>query len=414
MKKFLTVLGVLFAISLVLQVLGITPDNDEDKKKPTKTEYTSVEDFEKDLEDNYDLKDVTVSFSVTEIKEKSSKGYTLIAGKHLYFLLDTKPESVSVGDTVTVKTSKVKKSGIRWYINCSVMPDSSVSRSVDVPTPSDAITEAPTSALMPTDAFPPSPAATQTPTPTLEPTKEPSATPTPTPTPEPTLTPTPTPEPIPEYTTNTLSVAREGKEGWFTYVNDEGDVHEYVFVDFDEKLVYLYDYDTKKPSESFGACFLLTGGDLNSGINVKGYTDTEEVNFSYRFEIQRVPDTLVMKDSDGSTMKLKATDLIAAADLLENVDVYDFTNPANIVRTATPTPAPKHYTGRLDSYETDAYVYYVVNINTYKFHEKNCRHVKRMYEENTNYATENGFASWDDARNWLINHGYSPCGTCCP
>ena len=90
--------------------------------------------------------------------------------------------------------------------------------------------------------------------------------------------------------------------------------------------------------------------------------------------------------------------------------------PDNVIRsnTPTPTPKPKNYTGKLDWHEENFLVYYVVNINTYKFHKTGCRHIRQMYEENTNYATDHGFASLQDARNWLIDQGFSPCGTCHP
>ena len=82
--------------------------------------------------------------------------------------------------------------------------------------------------------------------------------------------------------------------------------------------------------------------------------------------------------------------------------------------TKTPTPKPQKVTNSLDSSSGSYHVYYVVNINTYKFHKRGCRHVGRMYAENTMYATSHGFATVKDARDWLISHGYSPCGTCDP
>ena len=90
------------------------------------------------------------------------------------------------------------------------------------------------------------------------------------------------------------------------------------------------------------------------------------------------------------------------------------TNTPTPKPTNTPTPKPQKLTGKLDEYEKNYRVFYVANINTKKFHYRYCRHVDRMYESNTNYATEHGFADYEDARNWLIKHGYDPCGTCNP
>lgn len=84
------------------------------------------------------------------------------------------------------------------------------------------------------------------------------------------------------------------------------------------------------------------------------------------------------------------------------------------VPTATPTPISRNLTGELDYDAENYHVYYVVNVNTYKFHERGCRHISKMKPDNTYYATDNGFASWEDARNWLISQGFSPCGTCEP
>lgn len=264
-------------------------------------------------------------------------------------------------------------------------------------------------------------AVVTTPEPTQSPTTPPSPTNTPTPTitpsntPIPTFTPTPTHEPIPDYTTNTLEAAKEGKAGMFSYVCEDGDIREYVLIDFDEKEFYLFEHYLKDPEESYGACMLITGGDLNSELNVKCYTN-KTLSISCKFKSKKDPSILICSDSDGGQTTYRTTDLLAMLDTVESFDIYDLSNPSNITRSNTPTPTakPQNYTGKLDMYENDYYVYYVVNINTYKFHNTYCRHISRMYEENANYATDHGFADWEDARNWLISHGYSPCGTCCP
>lgn len=48
---------------------------------------------------------------------------------------------------------------------------------------------------------------------------------------------------------------------------------------------------------------------------------------------------------------------------------------------------------------------YVLNTATLKFHHPNCRHVKKIEEEN--FAT-------CDSREWAISNGYQPCKVCCP
>ena len=90
------------------------------------------------------------------------------------------------------------------------------------------------------------------------------------------------------------------------------------------------------------------------------------------------------------------------------------------VPTNTPTPEPsptpiaRAVTGALDWDDEGYTVYNVVNINTGKFHKPGCRHISKMYAENTNYATNNGFVSKDAAHDWLISQGFDPCGTCKP
>ncbi len=49
---------------------------------------------------------------------------------------------------------------------------------------------------------------------------------------------------------------------------------------------------------------------------------------------------------------------------------------------------------------------YVLNTNTHKFHEPNCRHVKTIKEKNYEETTK--------TREEVIEDGYDPCGTCKP
>lgn len=247
------------------------------------------------------------------------------------------------------------------------------------------------------------------------PTEAPTDAVTPKATNSPSPTSSPTPEPILEYTTNTLQVAREGKTGMYSYTASEGDMQDYILIDLDEKEFYLFYLYPKTPSENFGACFLITGGDLNSGLSVEGYME-DTISLSCKFEKKGEPGVLIFTDGDGSTMTFQATSMPDMLDVIEDFEVFDCSNPANVVRSNTPTPTPKSksYTGKLDWYEEDYLVYYVVNINTYKFHNPGCRHIKKMYEENTNYATDHGFATKQEARDWLIDQGYDSCGTCCP
>jgi hypothetical protein len=82
--------------------------------------------------------------------------------------------------------------------------------------------------------------------------------------------------------------------------------------------------------------------------------------------------------------------------------------------TATPTPQPRQLTGRLDYGGDDCYVYYVVNINTGRFHKPNCSSIGQMNSENARYATDHGFADRSAARSWIITMGYAPCQRCNP
>lgn len=83
--------------------------------------------------------------------------------------------------------------------------------------------------------------------------------------------------------------------------------------------------------------------------------------------------------------------------------------------TNTPTPAPvRHYTGRLDWSSNSGSVYYVVNINSSKFHRPSCGSADTIKSENKMFATNNGFASSSEARSWLISNNYSPCKNCHP
>ena len=49
---------------------------------------------------------------------------------------------------------------------------------------------------------------------------------------------------------------------------------------------------------------------------------------------------------------------------------------------------------------------YILNKNTGKFHHKECFAIKLMYEKNKVYC--------NDERNFIIEHGYTPCLKCKP
>lgn len=49
---------------------------------------------------------------------------------------------------------------------------------------------------------------------------------------------------------------------------------------------------------------------------------------------------------------------------------------------------------------------YILNTNTMKFHNPNCRSVSKMNDTNKE--------SFNGPRQWLIDNGYEPCGTCKP
>ena len=56
----------------------------------------------------FDLTGKTVTITPIDYKPNSAYGYNLWAGEHLNFVSNTAP-SISVGDTVTVRVTKVRK-----------------------------------------------------------------------------------------------------------------------------------------------------------------------------------------------------------------------------------------------------------------------------------------------------------------
>lgn len=391
MKKFLAAIGILILASALFEALGITSSN---KKEPTTTTYESEEAFETDLNDDYDLSNVTVTFRVKEIREKSIKGYNLWAGEHLNFLPDKKPDSISVGDKVTVKTSKVKKSAGSWFINCEILSIESGSKSniaenpaatdeatptaTAVPTEVAEITQAADTPFVPTNSPAPTTAPTDTPTPSSTPvptdtptptntpvptntpaptnipvpTSTPTPTPEPTATPKPTKTPTPTPKPSLDYTSNTPEKAKEGKTGYYSYVSDDADsVKEYLFVDFDDGSVCIVDYDTKQKSESFGFYLKLVSGNLNSGVKADGYTEAGNFNFTIKFKNKNDPSRIVCSNAEGFYQEYIPTNYDKALDQIQDVDVYDVSDPKHSAKN-TPTPTPSKSGGSREVYIT--------------------------------------------------------------
>lgn len=116
MKKILVVIGVL--VALALNTLGCSSST---RKEPTTSEYSSAEIFESDLNDGYNLENITVTFKVKDIKEESIAGYNLWAGEHLNFLPNEAPQTISIGDLVTAKTINIKKRGSSWLIDCEIL-----------------------------------------------------------------------------------------------------------------------------------------------------------------------------------------------------------------------------------------------------------------------------------------------------
>ena len=388
MKKILAIIGILVVVSLVMDALGIS--SSENKKEPTTTEYTSAEDFERDLNDGYNLENVTVTFDVVEIKEKSVSGYNLWSGEHLNFLPEKKPDSISVGDVVTAKTTKIKKRMDSWFIDCEILAVSQTSRGQSVEESTASIADTPTITVIATETSAPehasplvddplhgelssdststaTPAPTDSPlptavpsdTPTPKPTSTPSPKPTSTPTPEPTKTPTPkptstpTPKPSLDYTSNSLEKAKEGKTGYFAYVSDDNDsVKEYLFVDFDEGVVCIVDYDTKHHSESFGFVLRLFSGNLNSGVKANGYTEAGNFDFTFKFKKKNDPSRVVGSNSDGFYLEYVPTNYDKAYELIQGVEeVYDVSDPKHGAKN-TPTPIPGNSGGSREVYIT--------------------------------------------------------------
>ena len=285
------------------------------------------------------------------------------------------------------------------------------------------------------------PVATPVPTNTPTPTEiiTPSATPTPTP------TSTPTPEPTPalpnivatdldwDFSSLPVAEAREGKKGAFSYAYlDEKGVLEYYIFDFDKQKAFVFSEGNECTVLSYVCGNLVIGADYflyseEGPLLLKAQSTNP--NYIKEIDVVRV---------DGKNVHLNKTNYEEAVALMDAGKIVDRSMPTptptptptpSPTPTATPTPAPtstptpkptntptpvpKKYTGKLDSSVGDAEVYYIVNINSKVYHDSyGCSASKKMLAKNTRYATSNGFASWEAARNWLIKNGYTACRNC--
>ena len=222
-----------------------------------------------------------------------------------------------------------------------------------IPTPTN--TPTPTQTPTPTPTPTPKPTPTPTPKPTNTPTPKPTYTPTPkptkVPTPKPTKTPTPTPKPSLDYTSNDSEKAKAGKEGYYSYVSPDGNVKEYLFVDFDEGGVCIVDYDTKKPGESFGFFLKIVSGNLNTGVKAEGYTEEGNFSFTFKFKKKNDPSCVVGTSNDGFYQEYVPTNFDKAYDLIQDIDVYDVSDPKHAAKN-TPTPTPSKSGGSREVYIT--------------------------------------------------------------
>ncbi|MBP5490668.1 MAG: hypothetical protein J6Y10_08740 [Lachnospiraceae bacterium] len=259
-------------------------------------------------------------------------------------------------------------------------------------TPTSSPTPIPTDT--PTPTITPAPTNTPTPTNTPVPTSTPTPEPTNTPTPKPTSTPTPKPTNTPtstatlDYTSNNLEKAKAGKEGYFAYVSDDNDtVKEYLFIDFDEGVVCIVDYDTKHRDESFGFVLKLVSGNLNSGVKANGYTEAGNFNFNFKFKKKNDPSRVVGSNDEGFYLEYIPTNYDKAFDLIGNLDVYDVSDPKHTAQN-TPTPTSSRSSG--DSREV-----YITAIGE-------CYHFKASCVRNPIPTTLENAKSM----------GYRPCSKC--
>ncbi len=187
------------------------------------------------------------------------------------------------------------------------------------------------------------------------------------------------------------------------------------------EVSFLFTGDAEREAEQV---LLASGADLSATVLKVGHHGSDS-STTYPFLREVMPQYAVLSVGEGNTyghptedtlsrlrdadVKVYRTDLQGeircTSDGREVVFEAERNGAIDTLVNPTPAPAPTPTTTPEPAAEA-AELEYVLNTNTKKFHEPDCKSVNKMKESNKQYYT--------GTREEIIGMGYTPCGNCNP
>lgn len=119
-----TTLNVISVILVICALIGLLLGDSypmTNTKESKRFYYSSEESFEADLNEGYDLHNVTVTFQAEKVIPDTRLGYNIWSGEHLNFYPDSKPQSLRESDYITVQVHMIKRLDTSFRVFCTIL-----------------------------------------------------------------------------------------------------------------------------------------------------------------------------------------------------------------------------------------------------------------------------------------------------
>lgn len=123
------------------------------------------------------------------------------------------------------------------------------------------------------------------------------------------------------YSTNDYETAKKGNTGVFSYSNKGNSYDVYWIINFDEGYV---DYFTDGNGESTCDRVKIESGDLNDKMTVTWNIDGDKESWYLHFKYKEHPETLIVNDHTGTSIKFSTTDLDEAISIRDTKTIKEY------------------------------------------------------------------------------------------
>lgn len=129
------------------------------------------------------------------------------------------------------------------------------------------------------------------------------------------------PSPAAHYTSNPKDTYKDGNSGKYAYDDKGKNYRNYLVIDFDEGVVYLFEEGNGSTSSDR---VKITEGDLNSTLIITYHDGGSVWQNAMYFKYKNMPDHLIFQDSSGFAWDFYPTNLTDALEILEDREIYDY------------------------------------------------------------------------------------------